>query len=143
MGAKKRSLEERLQRHGRAREVSDALGKGIDRLPVNELTRTMLKYKSRELAVTLAETGTALSAAARDGAETFQQTRAQERRPDGGHEAQQAAARGGGAGDRSAPAASTDDVSARLERLAALHADGHLDDREYLAAKAKVLGLDT
>jgi hypothetical protein len=136
--AKKISLEERLQRHPTAREVGGALSKGIDRLPVNELTRTMLKYKATEVVVTLAETGAALGAAARDGAETFQQQRDEEagrepRGPQGPADPRRGAGTRGPAGD---------DISVRLERLAKLHADGHLTDREYLAAKSKVLGFD-
>jgi voltage-gated potassium channel len=37
-------------------------------------------------------------------------------------------------GDRSA------DLAGQLERLAALHADGHLSDQEYVAGKASVIG---
>jgi voltage-gated potassium channel len=35
---------------------------------------------------------------------------------------------------------SSSDVAAQLERLVGLHADGHLTDEEYAAAKAKVVG---
>ena len=35
-----------------------------------------------------------------------------------------------------------DDLTSTLERLAALHAAGHLDDDEYAAAKTQVLGGD-
>jgi hypothetical protein len=138
MATKKISLEERLQRHSTARELSGLLGRGIDHLPVNELTRTMLKYKSSEVVVTLAETGTALTAAAKDGSESFQRARAEET---GATADASSATRWG----QRRPAASTtpppEDLSVRLERLAALRASGALDEHEYQAAKAKVLGL--
>ena len=138
--AKKVSLEERLQKHPTAREVGDALSKGIDMLPVAELTRTMLKFKTAEVVVTLAETGAALSAAAREGADTFQAARDEEagrepRGPQGSGQQRSGAPRPGSAD-------TSDDLSVRLERLARLHAEGHLSDREYLAAKSKVLGFD-
>jgi hypothetical protein len=40
-----------------------------------------------------------------------------------------------------APAAATDDTTAELERLASLHQSGALNDDEFAAAKAKLLGI--
>jgi hypothetical protein len=40
-----------------------------------------------------------------------------------------------------APAASGDDSIAKVQELAALHAQGILSDEEFAAAKAKALGI--
>lgn len=51
------------------------------------------------------------------------------------------ASEGGGEGDRAVPEPSpATDLADQLERLGALHAEGVLDDDEFAAAKARVLG---
>ncbi|WP_315094839.1 SHOCT domain-containing protein [uncultured Cellulomonas sp.] len=120
----KAPLDERLRRLGIAHEVQRLVAAGIDKLPVSDPTKTSLTAKSATAVVAVGETGVALAkgaaTAAKDGAEAFQRTRHEY----AGH----------------TPAASPDaDVTTRLERLSELHRDGHLDDVEYAAAKAKVL----
>lgn len=175
---RKRSLEERLSRFTAAQDVNRALGSGIDRLPVSDLAKTILKVKGGEAVAGAAETAAALArgaaearrgagVAARDGFETFQRSKmdlARETgtpdgtgRPGAAHPAApsgfrvvdpgvpvfRGAAAADGPGPRGGGAAPSaeEDLTVRLERLSALHAAGHLDDREYGAAKAKVLGL--
>ncbi|WP_421734945.1 hypothetical protein [Cellulomonas sp.] len=114
------SLEDRLQRLGIAHDVQRLMATGIGKLPLSETTKESLTSKSATAVVVVGETGVALvkgaTSAAKEGAETFQRTRHAHGTP-------------------------TDDidVTTRLERLSALHRDGHLDDAEYAAAKARVL----
>ena len=128
----KAPLDERLRRLGIAHDVQRLMAAGIERLPLNETTKTGLTSKSATAVVVVGETGVALAkgafeagkgaaSAAKDGAETFQRTR---------HEHSASV-------PPTTPAPA--DVTARLERLAQLHRDGLLDDDEYREAKAKVI----
>ncbi|KRD44171.1 hypothetical protein ASE38_08405 [Cellulomonas sp. Root930] len=127
------SLDDRLHRLGIAYDVQRIVATGIGRLPLSETTKESLTSKSATAVVVVGETGVALvkgaaeagrgaATAAKDGAETFQRTRHAHASP-----------------SADAPAPPVEDVTTRLERLSALHRDGHLDDAEYAAAKAKVL----
>lgn len=155
------SVEERLARFAAARDVNRALSSGIDRLPVSDLARTVLKVKSGQLVAAAAETGAALvqgaAEAARGGVETYHRSKEDLARPGPAATSPQFAtpppattagpatpptATPGASGASGAHSASGEDLTLRLERLSALHAAGHLDDREYAAAKAQVLGLD-
>ena len=170
---RKRSLDERLSRYGAAQDISRALGSGIDRLPVSDLAKTILKVKSGEAVAHVAETGAALArgaaearkgaaVAARDGYATYQRSKVDLARDTGSGPDGPDASSSGSAGFRivdagvpvfppGAPGAAAggsgtggfggEDLTVRLERLSRLHAAGHLDDREYAAAKAKILGL--
>ncbi len=135
----KASLDERLRRLGIAPEVHRMMAVGIGKLPVRESTKTSLTSASATAVVVVGETGVALAkgaveagkgaaTAAKDGAEVFQRTL---------HE-HVATSAGQQPSDGSAES-ETADVTTRLERLGRLHADGHLDDDEYRAAKARVL----
>jgi hypothetical protein len=157
---RKPPLDERLRRYGLAQDVSRGLSRGIDHLPVGDLTKMALKMKSGEAVAVIAETSaavaTAATVAAREGVEAFQQQRASQ---------QTTGQPGATATDGVKHATSTPpksfpwqkpadrptswpddpgnpDLAARLERLRDLHAAGHLTDDEYARAKAKVLGLD-
>ncbi|NUU16301.1 SHOCT domain-containing protein [Cellulomonas humilata] len=121
------SLEDRLQRLGIAHDVQRLMATGIGKLPLSETAKESLTSKSATAVVVVGETGVALvkgaTSAAKEGAETFQRTRHAHGTPT----------------DEPAAPAPAPDVTTRLERLSALHRDGHLDDAEYAAAKARVL----
>lgn len=118
------SLDDRLHRLGIAHDVQRLVATGIGKLPLSDTTKESLMSKSATAVVVVGETGVALvkgaTSAAKEGAETFQRTRHAHGAP--AHEPP------------------VEDVTTRLERLSALHRDGHLDDAEYAAAKARVLG---
>ena len=155
---RKPPLDERLRRYGLAQDVSRGLSRGIDHLPVGDLTRMALKMKSGEAVAVIAETSAAVAAAAtvaaREGVDAFQQQRASQLQkgptvsPDGTKPSGAAPSKAFPWHKPADPAASwpddpaNPDLSARLERLRDLHVAGHLTDDEYAKAKAKMLGLD-
>ena len=84
---RKPPLDERLSRYDLARDVSQGLSRGIDHLPVGDLTKMALKMKSGEAVAVLAETSAAVAAAAttaaREGVEAFHHARAESATPGG------------------------------------------------------------
>ena len=129
---RKAPIEDRLARFAVTRDLSRGLGKGIDKLPVSELTKTVIKVKSGQVVAVTAETSVALansaSAAAKAGIETFGQVKHELADAPPAHAAQPAA-----------PEPQVADLVATLERLKALHESGSLDDQEFAAAKARTL----
>ncbi|WP_034608817.1 SHOCT domain-containing protein [Cellulomonas sp. URHD0024] len=126
---RKAPIEDRLSRYAVTRDLSRGLGKGIDKLPVSELTKTVIKVKSGQVVAVTAETSVALaasaSAAAKAGVERFDQVR---------HELADVPP-----APSPAPEPPAVDLVASLERLKALHESGGLDDQEFAAAKARLL----
>ena len=135
--SRKPSLEERLAQHARAADIHRGLGSALDKLPISELTKTVLKHKSGQVVVAAAETGTAVASgatvagkgvaeAAREGVRRYED--AKEHMYD----------------EPVAPASTVPppgpaDLVTKLERLDALHRRGGIDDQEYRDAKARLL----
>jgi putative oligomerization/nucleic acid binding protein len=133
-------LDDRLAKLGVAGSVHRFVVSGIGKLPVADATKASLTSQSATVVVTVAETGMALAkgaaeagkgaaSAAKDGADAYQRTRRDQ-------------ASGGvppTVVDVEVSAEPEPDITERLERLSRLHADGHLDDAEYQAAKAQAL----
>jgi hypothetical protein len=135
--SRKPSLEERLAQHSRAADIHRGLGSALDKLPVSELTKTVLKHKSGEVVVAAAETGTAIASgatvagkgvaeAAREGVRRYEDAKE--------HMYDQPVAPA-----PTVPAAGPADLVTKLERLETLHRRGGIDDQEYRDAKARLL----
>ena len=84
--------------------------------------------------------GTATAVAG--GVQAHQANKQQQAAEAQAYEQQQAAAQMAQAAPAAAPAAPPqDELSAKLEQLASLHAQGILSDEEFASAKAKALGI--
>ena len=140
--SRKPSLEERLAQHARAADIHRGLGSALDKLPVSELTKTVLKHKSGEVVVAAVETGTAIASgatvagkgvaeAAREGVRRYEDAKQ--------HMYDQPVAPASAAPASATPPAGPADLVTKLERLDALHRRGGIDDQEYRDAKARLL----
>ncbi|MCR6689462.1 SHOCT domain-containing protein [Cellulomonas sp.] len=133
---RKPPVAERLARYPLARDLGGAIGRGVDKLPVGEVTRATIKIKSGEVVAAAAETSAALAAGAgaavKAGRDGFVATRDEQRHAPS---ATPAPAPGSTTIEVPAPASLVD----QLERLQRLHTQGHLSDDEYAHAKAALL----
>ena len=150
--SRKPSLEERLAQHARAADIHRGLGSALDKLPVSELTKTVLKHKSGEVVVAAVETGTAIASgatvagkgvaeAAREGVRRYEDAKQHMYdQPVAPASTAPASATPASAAPASAtPPAGPADLVTKLERLDALHRRGGIDDQEYRDAKARLL----
>ncbi|SFB07962.1 Short C-terminal domain-containing protein [Cellulomonas marina] len=121
-----RSLNDRVLHYGLTKGIARGLEIGIERLPVDATQKAALRARSTGIVSTLADTGVALAngAMAARAAATARTSAAQQ--PVVAVPAPTPT--GGGS------------LIDQLERLAALRAQGHLDDEEFAAAKRRVLG---
>lgn len=134
---RKPSLEERLSQHARAADLHRGLGTALDKLPVSDLTKTVLKHKSGQIVVAAAETGSAIASGAtvagkgvaeatREGVRRYEDAKA--------HMYDEPAAP-----TPRVPSVEPADLVSKLERLDALHRRGGIDNEEYRDAKARLL----
>ncbi|WP_129336365.1 SHOCT domain-containing protein [Cellulomonas endophytica] len=126
-----RSLNDRVLHYGLTKGIERGLATGLARLPLDEATRAAIRARSGTIVTTLADTGVTLvngamaaRAAAAARAATLRAPSSPE--PDVVVPPPAPVPAGGGLVDQ-------------LERLAALHSAGDIDDEEYRAAKERVL----
>ena len=139
MAEKRKTMSDRIRAFDIGSSTADALGKGIDKLPVSAQTQATLKSKAAPVVAGAAAGAVTFASAAVDAG-----TRA--------YDATKVGARAAKPDEPlliDVPDVPEDDavvdldgsVPDKLDRLVRLHESGVLDDEEFAAAKRQTLGL--
>lgn len=139
MTEKRKTMSDRIRAFDIGSSTAQALGKGIDKLPVSAETQATLKSKASPVVAGAAAVAVTLASAAVDaGTRAFDATKvgARAARPDEPRLIE-------------VPEAAEDDtvvdldgsVPDKLDRLVKLHEAGVLDAEEFAAAKRQTLGI--
>lgn len=140
MTEKRKTMSDRIRAFDIGSSTAQALGKGIDKLPVSAETQATLKSKASPVVAGAAAGAVTLASAAVDaGTRAFDATKvgARAARPDEPRviEVPEEAA------DDETVVDLDGSIPDKLDRLVRLHEAGVLDDEEFAAAKRQTLGI--
>ncbi|ROS31717.1 SHOCT domain-containing protein [Cellulomonas sp. PhB150] len=140
MAEKRKTMSDRIRAFDIGSSTADALGKGIDKLPVSPQTQATLKSKAAPVVAGAAAGAVTFASAAVDAG-----TRAYDATKVGARAAKPDEPRLIDVPDVPEDEADVVDLDGsvpdKLDRLVRLHESGVLDDEEFAAAKRQTLGL--